>query len=308
MKKILSLVILAVAALSHPTFSQKPGEKSLLWEISGNGLTSPSYVFGSIHFCDTNEFKLPERIFHLLSACEHVAFELDVTDPDILRQLNVSLAMKGEPGRSLMSDLDNTYRTKLERIFQAEQENPIMAMMKMQVNTVNPYYLVNIILVADQMRSRSGNYAMDPELIMYAKSKNKKIVSLETPEEQLQCISGSHLSWGEKMYELKKAIDNYLIDSLKSDRMFLAYINQDIEELIGPVSDSFFEQRNRNMVERLVPVLQRGATFVVVGAAHLPFEYGVLQLLRDKGFTVKPATLNLIVKRSPDLLPKEQGK
>ena len=28
---------------------QKPDEKSLLWRISGNGLTKPSYLFGTMH-------------------------------------------------------------------------------------------------------------------------------------------------------------------------------------------------------------------------------------------------------------------
>ncbi|MBC8172521.1 MAG: TraB/GumN family protein, partial [Chitinophagales bacterium] len=29
---------------------------SLLWEISGNGLTKPSYLFGTVHLIDKKDF------------------------------------------------------------------------------------------------------------------------------------------------------------------------------------------------------------------------------------------------------------
>jgi uncharacterized protein YbaP (TraB family) len=41
------------------------------------------------------------------------------------------------------------------------------------------------------------------------------------------------------------------------------------------------------MTKRLVPYLQKGSSFIAVGAAHLGGSYGIIQLLKDKGYTVK---------------------
>jgi len=46
------------------------------------------------------------------------------------------------------------------------------------------------------------------------------------------------------------------------------------------------DDRNRTMVKRMIPLLQRGSAFVAVGAAHLPGEEGMLYLLEQEGYRV----------------------
>ena len=46
--------------------------------------------------------------------------------------------------------------------------------------------------------------------------------------------------------------------------------------------------RNANMAERLDSVMPLGKVFAGIGAAHLPGERGVIDLLRKKGYTVEP--------------------
>jgi uncharacterized protein YbaP (TraB family) len=294
MKKLFFVTIMVVTA-AQLMFAQTRTQKSLLWEISGNGLKHSSYIFGSLHAIDTTEFMLPPEIFELLGKCDKAAFELDITDYNLISRLDLSQATKGEKGKFLMSSLDNDYREKLKKILHHEKNNVVMTMLKEGVNDdINPYYLMNMITVAAQMRSTNNNYAMDIELIKYAKRGNKAIISLETPEEQILCLSGNMLGWEEKIAALKKSIDEYLQDNLSSKKMYDAYRNQNLEEVLGYLQDPFFTQRNHNMVNRLIPVMKEGRTFVVVGAAHLPFENGALQLLRKKGFTINPVYVDLI--------------
>jgi uncharacterized protein YbaP (TraB family) len=52
-----------------------------------------------------------------------------------------------------------------------------------------------------------------------------------------------------------------------------------------------FEQRvildrNKVMAERAAPILDSGNVFMAVGALHLPGKDGVIELLRQQGFTV----------------------
>lgn len=37
-------------------------ENSLLWEVSGNGLSKPSYLFGTIHMICKEDFFMPDVV------------------------------------------------------------------------------------------------------------------------------------------------------------------------------------------------------------------------------------------------------
>jgi uncharacterized protein YbaP (TraB family) len=68
-----------------------------------------------------------------------------------------------------------------------------------------------------------------------------------------------------------------------------------METLTPEARDYFVSQgivaRNKRMVESLLPSLSEGPVFVAVGALHLPGEHGIIQLLRDSGFELKPLPL-----------------
>ena len=49
---------------------------ALLWEISGNNLTEPSYVFGTFHVRDKVIFDFPDSFFLKLQACDAFANEI----------------------------------------------------------------------------------------------------------------------------------------------------------------------------------------------------------------------------------------
>ena len=52
---------------------------SLLWEISGNGLDKPSYLYGTMHVSKKIAFRLDDVFFEALNKSEIVALE---SDPD----------------------------------------------------------------------------------------------------------------------------------------------------------------------------------------------------------------------------------
>src|SRR5262245_45784864 len=60
----------------HVLFAQQAN--SLLWEISGNGLQSSSYLFGSIHLTDERVFNLPDSVLPKMKQCDAVLCELDL--------------------------------------------------------------------------------------------------------------------------------------------------------------------------------------------------------------------------------------
>ena len=73
----------AVIMISCAAYGQqKPAPKypSLFWEITGNGLQKPSYLFGTMHVSNKLAFHLSDSFYHALKSVDAVALELN---PDL---------------------------------------------------------------------------------------------------------------------------------------------------------------------------------------------------------------------------------
>ncbi|MBV9961716.1 MAG: TraB/GumN family protein, partial [Parafilimonas sp.] len=57
---------------------QKPQKyPSLFWEISGNGLKKPSYLFGTMHVSNKLAFHLSDSFYNAIQRTDMVALELN---------------------------------------------------------------------------------------------------------------------------------------------------------------------------------------------------------------------------------------
>ena len=66
------LFVLSFAFLfSFGAFAQNKSGKDigLLWEITGNGLTKPSYLYGTMHLTNKVAFNLSDSFFNALQKC-----------------------------------------------------------------------------------------------------------------------------------------------------------------------------------------------------------------------------------------------
>src|ERR1043165_4409119 len=64
----------------NESYAQKNKPKkypSLFWEISGNGLKKPSYLFGTMHVSSKMVFHLSDSFYHAIRSCDAVALELN---------------------------------------------------------------------------------------------------------------------------------------------------------------------------------------------------------------------------------------
>jgi len=88
MKKILFLVFGLFSIFNQA----QPLEKVLLWKISGNGLTQPSYLFGTIHAtCDAT---LDAATLKALEETKQLYLEIDMDDPMLQMQMMQGMMMK----------------------------------------------------------------------------------------------------------------------------------------------------------------------------------------------------------------------
>ncbi len=81
MNKLPGLLVLPLLMAMSCNSQQKPLEKSLLWEISGNGLEKSSYLFGTFHAVCNPE--LPKKVSEAINRTEVVVLEIDMDDLDV---------------------------------------------------------------------------------------------------------------------------------------------------------------------------------------------------------------------------------
>ena len=74
------MCLVSFILIANFTFAQKtnlPKYNSLLWEITGNGLTRPSYLFGTMHVSNKLAFHLSDSFYYALKNVDAVALELN---------------------------------------------------------------------------------------------------------------------------------------------------------------------------------------------------------------------------------------
>ena len=78
-------------------------EKSLLWEISGNGLTQPSYLYGTMHVGDKRAHDFSDATMKAFKQSKAYAGELNMEEVDQLALLNMMKMPEGESLKDVYS-------------------------------------------------------------------------------------------------------------------------------------------------------------------------------------------------------------
>lgn len=261
---------------------------SLLWEVSGGGLTEPSYVFGTMHLVCADEAKLSASLKKAIKDCSQIFFEVDMDD--------INQAMGGlkyarmNDGLKLSDLLTPVEMDRINAYF--DQHRPIIPFAMM--HRFKPYFITSMI--GEGMMDCATKKGMEELIMQENKLYNKEILGLETIQFQASLFDSIP-------YE-KQAKDLLLyVDSIEGYRkinqeMFDVYRRQDLEKMDSLItkSDPGMEQymdmllynRNIRWASEMTFHMQRMSTLFAVGAGHLPGERGLLNLLVQQGFTVKP--------------------
>jgi hypothetical protein len=264
-------------------------EKSLFWEVSGNGLTTSSYLYGTMHVQDERVFDFKEGVLEALEASTTFAMELNM---DSVNQMNVMNLMWMKDDISIKDLLSKKQYSFLDNYFKDSIGQPIFIF-----NRMLPIMTTQMIFASDMGNQKEE--ALDLYFAKIAKEQDKRLVGLESMEEQIGALDGIPYKYQAKMlYEAVLDKSNGVKDT-SIDELFDAYISGDLELMLKLTNDEnedekikiLFEElmivnRNKTMVERALPLITTDKTFIAVGAAHLGGERGVIQLLRNQGYTV----------------------
>lgn len=261
---------------------------SLFWEITGNGLKKPSYLFGTMHVSSKMAFHLSDSFYYAMRNTDAVALELnpEIWQDEMFRfqkaQINLARFSSGKMNDYLTEssfELDR-YEDDIKRALVEEPAivnnllyRSFQSSADFEENTYLDLYIYQTGRKLGKQPAGVENYLESERLMMeayqdMAKDKNKKRFDTD----------------GESPYEIQRKIqqayrngDLDLMDSL-----------QGITSISSAFSEKFLYVRNAIQANSIDTIIKKHSLFVGVGAAHLPGSRGVIELLRKKGYNLRP--------------------
>lgn len=296
MKRTLIALIACIAAILNV-------QAQLLWKVTGNGLAKPSYVMGTYHLANVSFADSVKGLHDAINACEQVYGELDMSKLDPQALQNMQSAMMLPQGQTLDSLLTADQLTRLNafmtKFLGADLSNPLLEPMKL----MTPAALNTQFQVLMCMKMEGGfNPAeqFDTYFQNEAKKQNKAVGGLETLDYQMKVLFSTPLP--RQTEQLMCLVDNheYQTEILKrtikafyaEDMNALQQINEEKQhnncDMTPAEEDALLYTRNANWAKALPAIMTQHSTLFAVGAAHLPGPRGLLQLLKEAGYTVTP--------------------
>jgi uncharacterized protein YbaP (TraB family) len=281
MKKI--FVLIAFLTVSLVGNAQTPKlENSLLWKIEHEDLAKPSYLLGTIHIMCKEDFSIPEKVTKAFNATDKLILEVDMSDSKAIMALQSKMISSSK----LTDELTETQQKYLDDLLKKE--------LKMSLQMVNRYTLTTIYsLLIQQSASCPVKKMYEMELINLAKTNSKNIAGLETLDAQLDFLEKAYPK--DFLWKQIELFDEYKV---VFDEMVNYYKNEELTALFDAANDErFFNKnsahwlltvRNTNWVKLMPEMMKKQSIFFAVGAAHLPGENGVIELLRKQGYTITP--------------------
>ncbi|MFB6317635.1 TraB/GumN family protein [Saccharicrinis sp. FJH54] len=287
MKKLVLLLLVFVGiSVSGQEYN------STLWKISGNGLEQPSYLFGTMHIMPKKLFHISEKVVEIIENSDVVTFEVNMFDLSFKEQFNLASKMYLKNGMTLEQKLKADEFAALIG-FARDSLGIREKKFRKKYNRLTPF-AVNSLFTAKYI----GKYKMyEKEFYKLARKHDKTISELETIDFQFGLVENlpfetqvDYFLDVREMSELHDLIRLYQAQDLNA----LYELSEDEagedEELMAFMK-TFLDDRNMDWIPKIVYQISQHRSFIAVGAAHLPGETGVIQLLRNQGYTVEPVIL-----------------
>lgn len=306
MKRSFLLAIFAalgLAACSQNTkakTSVKPvSENTLLWRISGNGLTKPSYLFGTMHIICANDIVVSDSLKSAIKNADNVYLELPMDD--LMGMMFGAMAHINMREDTSLSDLLTPVEYKKVKDYFEQNFNGMLPFKMME--KFKPFFTAS--LLAQQGMDCESPLSMENLIMEEAKENDKKIKGLETVEYQLSIFDS--IPYQAQAKQLVKMIDetDKKGDDGEMKTLTDAYRNQELKKLdeltrkdesIDDYADLLLYNRNANWAKKLQTLMASKSLVIAVGAGHLPGEKGVINLLRKAGYKVEPVQNEMIKK------------
>ncbi len=288
----LLLLVLAQQATAQTNTNKR--YQGLLWEISGKGTARPSYLYGTMHVPEKLVYNLSDSFFIALRHCDYVSLE---TDHNVwqefmqkMKEDNETFGYAENGGFSTRNNYNN-YTDLYGQSFKLEAPDTRLFEAMFAYKPV----------MANEFLYRSNGFGEDFEEDTYldlfifqaGKKLGKQVIGLETMDGSYESVTRARIPDDDEKEEYNPYGGKYINPNSIRD----AYRKQDLNALdslnsIMSPGKNFrkwmLEERNIVMANGIDSIAKMGKNmFSAVGAAHLAGDIGVIEQLRNRGYTVR---------------------
>lgn len=268
--------------------------QGVLWKVEREGL-APSYLFGTIHITEERILDLPAPVRAAFEGAKIAVFEVIMTDEV---RMKMGREMVLTDGRNLQAILGPELFQQTAVVARRYGFEP------QHLLAFKPWALALIFSLpqTELARSAAGDVPLDQMLQNEAADMGKRVLALESAEEQIALFTD--IPEIEQIDMLETAVKENAKVAGVFENMVRLYLARDIEGILDAMMEQsktmnpkyvekflarFNDARNVKMAERMAPVLRQGGAFVAIGALHLGGEQGLVSLLKAQGFKVERA-------------------
>lgn len=265
--------------------------QGLLWQVERGGKPA-GQIFGTIHLTDPDIVALPAPVARAFETAASVSVEV-ILDQAAMQSLGGAMVLP--EGRQLQ---DVVPRDVFEKAAAAAAPLGLPAPV---LSRLKPWAVAMLISSppAELQNRQAGHLPLDVWLSEAARAVGKPVHALETLAEQVGIFDT--MSAADQVAHLRAAAIAQDEKLRVLAAMKAAYLRRDVDAILRiarqdekpedraareTVERRLLDDRNRRMVERMLPQLDAGGAFIAIGAAHLPGELGVLALLEQRGYAV----------------------
>lgn len=291
MRKLFILLLLApFATVAHG---------QLLWRVTGGNCYKPSYLFGTIHMQSSNFIDSVPGLSDVITSVDAIYGE--VVQDEMMSKSVVSKVLK-ESLAPADSTIDRLLTPQEYKMVDDVVKNYMMGLIGLdRLSKLKPMAIV-MQLEAMQVAKHFPNFkslaggGIDMAVQSRGSELGKYVGGFETIEQQLAIAYGSTLQ--EQAHALVEmcAKDKEFADNNR--RLSALYHSQDLKALeqflLDPSTGMSAESmerlsysRNRKWMDKIVATLPVQSMLIVVGAAHLVGDQGLIELLRSRGYVVE---------------------
>jgi uncharacterized protein YbaP (TraB family) len=268
---------------------RKARDHGFLWRISKNGRTS--YLFGTIHVAKFDWMFPGPSVMQAIQAADTVALELDGLDADMQNRLVAGMASM--PSAALPASLVK----RIQQLAGAECI-PYEALAKLSPEL----QVTTLTMMVGRRDGLEASYAIDTVLAGIGHGAKKNMVSLETPEMQLQLLQMQ--SPQETISFVQEGLDEMESGRSRSllNRMSRDWANADYAEMSHfdewcecldseierVVMKRLLDGRNPDLAAHIDALHSNGKqVFAAVGSLHMFGPVGLPALMAKRGYRVE---------------------
>lgn len=268
----------------------------LLWKITGKGLKQPSYLFGTHHLIPIQFLDTVPGLYKAFNDCDMVVGEMVMNSVDVMAKMQEAAMM---PDHIKITDLlsDSDYQVV---------DKELKAVLKFglkELSIMNPSVILTLyqLEIFKKMTGCTDDNQSDSYFQLVANEKGKKVVGLETIDQQIAILfgNGTLQRQADILVETVNSKDSVLKQMIRLNKLYKAGKIDELVEIStqkGDVTDmteneysKLVDDRNADWVTQLPQLMHENSCFIAVGALHIGGKNGLVKQLQRAGYKVKAA-------------------